>query len=316
MSPSFSRGPLPPNGHRGGALLLVILTLVLVTLLAHGALFVALGEFRSVRIGARETLLRRAGAGVLEEALLRASTLPAPGEGREEDGFTPLGRPFRIRWEGLSPGFALLRVTPLEPDSIARPESAALVRVLDPWHAVLHAPAVLDARGGHSPSSPEDGDAECAPPPHPSPPVAWGGALPALGPFPVEELAARGEDPRATPPGASEAPEGEADAPVPRLWGVSAPLSLDDWVGAGVLAVDGDLVLSGGSTFEGALLASGSIRLEGEARVTGIVRAGGVVVTLPPARLLASPCRAALQLGALAPLVRPSRVPGGWLSPR
>lgn len=83
--------------------------------------------------------------------------------------------------------------------------------------------------------------------------------------------------------------------------------------GQGLLAVTGDLVLSG-TRFEGLLLVGGSLTLRDGARLLGAARAGGDVLVDPASALDGSPCRALRALeSAVESLAHPVPLAGSAL---
>lgn len=80
--------------------------------------------------------------------------------------------------------------------------------------------------------------------------------------------------------------------------------------GAGVLVVDGNLVMSPGSSWTGLLIAAGDVTIANGSRMAGLLRAGGSLVVESGASLAGSACAALEALRNAAPLARPLPVPG------
>lgn len=86
--------------------------------------------------------------------------------------------------------------------------------------------------------------------------------------------------------------------------------------GAGVLAVDGDLVLASGVAWTGLVLASGDVTIETDGRLSGMLRAGGTVTLAENATVDGSACAALAALESADSLLRPIPLPGrSWIGP-
>ena len=86
--------------------------------------------------------------------------------------------------------------------------------------------------------------------------------------------------------------------------------------GAGVLVVDGDLVLANGSSWTGLVIVSGNITFEPASTVLGLVRGGGVVTLGGNSAVDGSACAALQALNAASALARPVPAPmRSWLGP-
>jgi len=86
--------------------------------------------------------------------------------------------------------------------------------------------------------------------------------------------------------------------------------------GAGVLAVDGDLVLASGLSWTGLVLASGNVTLEPGSTLLGLVRGGDVVTLSRNSVVDGSACAALEALNAATSLARPVPAPArSWLGP-
>ena len=86
------------------------------------------------------------------------------------------------------------------------------------------------------------------------------------------------------------------------------PLRLDG-TGAGVLVVEGQLVLGPGAEWRGLILVAGDVELGEAGRIRGLVRAGGVVTVGVDARIHGSACAAHESLDEVTGLRRPVRDP-------
>ena len=80
--------------------------------------------------------------------------------------------------------------------------------------------------------------------------------------------------------------------------------------GAGVLVVDGDLVVSAGSSWTGLLIATGDVTLANGSHMAGLLRAGGSVVVESGASVEGSACAALEALRNATALARPLPLPG------
>ena len=80
--------------------------------------------------------------------------------------------------------------------------------------------------------------------------------------------------------------------------------------GAGVLIVNGDLVVSAGSSWTGLVIAEGDVTLAGGSLVTGLLRAGGSITVEAGASVDGSACAALEALRNATVLARPVDLPG------
>lgn len=80
--------------------------------------------------------------------------------------------------------------------------------------------------------------------------------------------------------------------------------------GAGVLVVDGNLVMSPGSSWTGLLISAGDVTLANGSRMAGLLRAGGSLLVESGASLAGSACAALEALRNATSLARPLPVPG------
>jgi hypothetical protein len=124
-----------------------------------------------------------------------------------------------------------------------------------------------------------------------------------VGPFPLEELARL-----ATGIGPSDTTF------VPQLHGGVGAVELVGWSGAGVLAVDGEVVLGDGSTFRG-IIAARRLRVAAGGAAIGAARVGEFVRVEAGGRVAGSPCVVENATGNIRILLRPQSVPGGWMGP-
>lgn len=86
--------------------------------------------------------------------------------------------------------------------------------------------------------------------------------------------------------------------------------------GAGVLAIDGDLLLGSGVVWTGLVLVSGDVTVEAGGHLLGLVRAGGTVALADSATVDGSACAALEALKTAVPLLRPIPLPGrSWIGP-
>jgi hypothetical protein len=92
-------------------------------------------------------------------------------------------------------------------------------------------------------------------------------------------------------------------------------LQVSGGVGQGLLAVSGDLDLSG-SRFHGVVLVGGHLTLRDGGEIAGTVRAAGGITVDPASRVSASGCAAVLAWQAARDVLgAPIPVPGGWIGP-
>lgn len=108
-------------------------------------------------------------------------------------------------------------------------------------------------------------------------------------------------------------------SPCPSCWqGLVVGSGSTDWTGAGrgVLAVDGDLRLTGGASWTGLVLVAGDVVLQDGATVTGLLRAGGRAVLESGAAVDGSACAALSGLASASALRRPLGLPrADWIEP-
>jgi hypothetical protein len=293
--------------EQGAAILLVIVTLLLLAVLSHGALVLAMGEGMAAALG-RGLLVTRLGAeGVLRAQGAALEVLPPQGEVVTLGQASPGGHGYVSRIHGLAPGFALVEVSQGAREGAGHPRvwARALLRALDPValareiRTAVTTPRLLVLPGGSVEMDPScAGPAPGTTPVHP-PPVAE----PAVGPFPLEELAR-------LVPGI-----GPSDTTfVPQLHGAVGAVELVGWSGAGVLAVDGELVIGEGSTFRGIIVA-GRLRISAGGAAIGAARVGEFVRVEAGGSIAGSPCVVENATGNIRILLRPQAVPGGWMGP-
>lgn len=293
--------------EQGAAILLVIVTLLLLAALSHGALVLAMGEGMAAALG-RGLLVTRLGAeGVLRAQGAAMETLPPPGEVLTLGRASPGGHGYVSRIYGLAPGFALVEVSQRVREGAGHPRVLArsLLRALDP--IALAREVRVPVATPHLQVLPGGGvemDLSCAGPAPGTisihPPLV---AEPAVGPFPLEELARMG-----TGVGASDTTF------APQLHGAVGALELVGWSGAGVLAVDGEVVLGEGSTFRG-IIAARRLRISAGGSAIGAARVGEFVRVEGGGSMAGSPCVVENATGNIRILLRPQPVPGGWTGP-
>lgn len=311
--------------ERGGVLALVLLFVLGLELLAHGALLMARQEAAASRAGTHLLQARMAAAAGLRSASLPVGTIlasvplqgeiPGPrgqvGEGRYR---VVLRRLARERWLMRSEGRVgqaggVLRTGALAwlPDPVERLRAFGGVVVVDPTAPVTVAGTVETS--GVRRDGPDLAAAPCRP---------WLDELDSLfAAGSVEAVARVGMDGAVEP---SLGPLGRDDLLAwIRVGGgdgtgpVSVPgsLRLDDVTGEGLLVVAGDLELVGGR-HEGVVLVSGTLTLRDGAVLVGFARAAGGLVVGADARVVGSGCRALIALGeGLEEWIRPLLLPPG-----
>ena len=108
-------------------------------------------------------------------------------------------------------------------------------------------------------------------------------------------------------------------SPCPSCWqGLVVESGTTEWTGAGrgVLAVNGDLLMSAGASWTGLVLAAGDVVLRDGAKVTGLLRAGGRAVLESGAEVDGSACAALSGLDSASTLQRPLALSGPrWAEP-
>lgn len=318
---------------RGSVLAVVLVLMLALELLAHGALLMARQEAEASRAGARVLQARLAADhGLLDVgAPLGAALGGTPLQGVVEMGHGTLGngryrrrlrRLTRERWLAESEGWVRgvgwrIREAALAwlPDPVERLRAFGGVIVVG-----SDAPVALDGpievggvrRDGGAPDTPA-----CVP---------WRAALdslyaaglpepvaraatspvgePSLGPLGPEELLGWLAVPGGGPGGGPGGPPGGPRA-------VRGDLTLRGESGEGLLVVEGDLELVGGS-HEGLLIVGGRLTLRDGAALVGFARAAGGVRVASDARVVGSGCRALRALGEEAegwvrPFIRASR---------
>lgn len=325
-------------GVRGHALVLVLVVLLGLQLLAHGALTLALGERAAARGGLRVLQARAAAEAAVT---LAAGTRPIDAP----EALPLLTRiPVGSGWAGPHPSRAYVQRVGREvwlvegeggaPGADWRWRVGRLVWALDPaarggeaYEAILAggAPLPPDGLTETAPFRPGSAPDWCRPwaaaldsllPPPPRSGVggALAGAWPAVGLLGLGDLtgalAGRVEGTGTPHP----VLDGEGCVAGPWNWGdpldprgpcgrvsvaAAAPGDLTVDGGRGQgLLVVGGSLLLRGTTFHGLVLAGGDVELEGGARVVGQVRAGGVVRGDGGSRVVSSPCSVARALQA------------------
>lgn len=292
-------------GRVGGAILLVIVTILLLAVLSHSALVLALGEGRSTALGETFIAGRLGAEGVLRARSEELEVLPAPGDVLVAGASSPGGRDYRTVLHGLAPGFALVEVSETSGPGAGRVLARSILRALDPARLAREIrTAVVTPDLRVLPGAMVHMDPACslplpsAEPVHP-PPLDE----PAAGPFPLEELArlAAGVGPSDT-------------TFTPRLHGAVGAVELRGWSGAGVLAVDGEVILAEGTTFRG-ILVTRRLTLRSGASANGAARVGEFVRVEAGASLAGSPCLVESATQDIEILRRPQPVPGSWTGP-
>lgn len=292
-------------GRVGGAILLVIVTILLLAVLSHSALVLALGEGRSAALGKTLIAGRMGAEGVLRARTEELEVLPAPGEVLVAGASSPGGREYRTVLHGLAPGFALVEVSETTGPGAGRVLARSILRALDPPRLAREirtgvvTPNLLVLPGAMvrmDPACPLP--VPSAEPVHPPPPDE-----PAVGPFPLEELARM--------PGGV----GASDTTfAPRLHTAVGAVELRGWSGAGVLAVDGEVILAEGSTFRG-ILVTRRLTLRSGASANGAARVGEFVRVEAGGSVAGSPCLVENATRNIRILRRPQPVPGAWTGP-
>jgi len=266
-----------------------------------------MGEGMAAALG-RGLLVTRLGAeGVLRAQGAALEVLPPSGDVVSLVRASPGGRGYVSRIHGLSPGFALVEVSEGSREGVGhtRVFARALIRALEPValareiRTPVTTPHLLVLPGGSVEMDPScAGLAPGTTPVHP-PPVAE----PAVGPFPLEELARLA-------PGI-----GPSDTTfTPQLHGAVGAVELVGWSGAGVLAVDGEVVLGEGSTFRG-IIATRRLTITTGGSAIGAARVGHFVRVEAGGSVAGSPCVVENAAGNIRILLRPQPVPGGWTGP-
>lgn len=303
--------PAGARGRRGAALLLVVLSLLVLAALSHGALVLALGEGSAAALGRDRASLRLAAEGVRDEWIEAPHPVPPRGERSHLVRTTPEGRALAVTLSGLGNGVALVEVAPMEGPGAGRPLARGLGRWLDA--PGLAAGARVPAAGLYEflPASGVQPDpTPCSVPPPPA--GVWippRGTAPSLGPWPVEELARMAREAGPHPGAAAGSDEGD-ELPA-GVHGGTGAFAFREWAGRGILAVEGELELGPGSVMSGVVLVSGGVRLESGATVTGMIRAGGGIRVEEGALLTGSPCTVLGVLETLAPLLQGRPMEGG-----
>lgn len=336
----------PRPGESGVALVAVLLALLILAGIATAAAVAALGQLRAAEMAGRAAAGRAAARGGVERVLAenRAWSLAAVGDSAVELLADAFGERGSRRVLGLRiAGEFHLFVAEADPGGGLRMRDARLVWWMDPesrvasHEAVVESDSVVVAAGArvdaHSVLAGRSGFPACDGSPvlagalggrpvpavgAPPRPPEWGAggdgadfADLRLGWFGRSELAALADHDVAAgglpPPGCSGCWSGLVfGSGRVRLTGS----------GAGVLAVDGDLVFAGGSSWSGLVLASGSVVFEPGSTLSGLVRGGGAVTLAGNSVVDGSACAAFEALNAATSLARPIPAPArSWLGP-
>lgn len=268
---------------RGVVLGSVVLLLLALTLVAHGALVVA----RGYRQGGEEVWeairVRRAVVGRVQAAAVRGDTSAL--------NWAPTGPGVVVRVQpiSLSPELTLWRGEGRS--GVARWWAGELVWRADPVERGRAASAVAEVGGRVAPSTasihPSSGGS-CASDRPQSSVGRLGAAGLHLGPLDVEGLASRLSPWR--PPGATP-PANCASGGCPPSAGLAdGPLTLSGGSYRGVFLVRGHLTLTDSAVVHGTLFVEGDLMLRTGARVSGAVQVLGDLVMDPDANLHGDPC--------------------------
>ncbi len=323
------------------ALPFVLLLLLALTGLAHGALALSRGGALLAR--ARAARLR---AGLLADGALRVAeselsgldrgVLPPPGEARSRPGLSPApGLDSRIVHRRLGPEWHLLEAAAIArtPWGRAREGAVRAAWILDPLARIAGVPAVLEHGGrlevgegsvvdGSSFGEPPEGSpaGACAP---------YRAALDAV----AARGGVRGAERLRPGPGAGRAPPGSPDS-YARTPGIgllsgsavaalleagggtggataSGGLTLDGVERKGIVVVDGDLSLRAGSSLRGVVLVGGDLELAEASRILGWARVRGGVRLRRGTRISGSGCAVGVALERALPRATPVFPPGG-----
>ena len=336
----------PHRGERGFALVIVLLALLVLAGIATAAVVAAVGQLRSAGMAGRVMAGRAAARGGVERVLTETRDWPlaAVGDPAAElvaDTFSARGS-----WRVYD-----LRITREFHVFVATANSGGAVRIRDArvvwWmepesrvgahRAVVESASVVVAAGARV-------DADSL--------LAGRRRFPACDGFPV--LAGALGGPLVPPVGGLPQPpewgagrDGADFADLRLGWfgrsmlaaladhdltggGVLAPGCPGCWSGlvfgsgdvqltgsgAGVLAVDGDLLFASGSSWTGLVLASGSVTFEPGSTLLGLVRGGDMVTLTGNSVVDGSACAAFAALNATTSLARPVPAPTrSWLGP-
>jgi hypothetical protein len=303
----------------GGVLALVLLFVLGLELLAHGALLMARQEAAASRAGSSLLQARLAAAAGLRSAQLPAGTVLATvplqgevagvhgpvGEGRYRVLLRRLGRE---RWLLRSEGWVehaggVVRRGALAwlPDPVERLRAFGGVVVVDAAAPVVVAGTVETS--GVRRDGPDLAAAPCGP---------WLAELDSLFAGRSVAAVATAEMDRAVEPslgllGRDDLVAWIGGAAVAGTGAVAVPgsLRLDGVEGEGLLVVSGDLEMVGGR-HEGVVLVGGTLTLREGAILVGFARAAGGLVVGADARITGSGCRALIALaGGLEQWIRP-----------
>ena len=329
-----------PDDRRGFALVLVLLALLVLAAIASAAFAAALGQLRAAGMAGRVLATQTAAAASVEEAIqvTRGRTTAVVGGGAQEillDTMAGGGtrRVFDLR---VSPEFHLL-LGEAAFDGGVPARYATVVWWMDPearvgaHRAVLEASTVQVAQGARIRTdlimSGLPGVPGCAHSatlarsfgrsgslvegPLPGPPE-WGAGsgAPGLGGVQLGRFDAAALDGLAS---ARLTAAGRVAPACPACWsglvhGTGAVRLIE--AGAGVLVVDGDLVLAGGASWTGLLLVAGDLTVADGSRVTGLLRAGGTLTVAAGAAVNGSACAALEAFNRATSLFRPRPLPG------
>ena len=334
------------NGRRqeGFALVLVLLALMVLAGIATAAAVAAVGQLRAAAMAGRVMSARAAAFGGVERVLaetrgppgavvggaaveMRADSIGGHGRWRVHD--LRVGREFHLLiGEAESGGGAQIRVARavwwMEPESRVAGHRAVVesASVVAAGSARLLADSLLAGRQGFAACDQVLADT-----------MGWGPA-PATGGLPEPPEWGAGNDGPSFEKIRLGWFDGSTLAALADLdlsgGGTLAPGCPDCWSGlvfgseqvrvarpgAGVLAIDGDLVFGSGVVWTGLVLVSGDVTIETDGRVLGLLRAGGRVALAENATVDGSACAAVAALKTAASLLRPIPLPGrSWIGP-
>jgi len=146
----------------------------------------------------------------------------------------------------------------------------------------------------------------------PSPLAGEGDTIPSLGLLWGEKMLAGAALATGTGPEPPDSVQGCPDVgEAPVFVGTSGPLHLDRGRLCGLLVVGGDLRLSGRARFQGLVLVGGDLILEEEGAVEGMIRVGGRLLMGASALFRSTPCPVFRAMEELPVLWEPVPVPGG-----
>lgn len=336
--------PIPPgrSDRRGMVMAALLLLLLSLALLGHGALLLAEREFQSVRafqhavragFAAEGAAARVAGStGLRVDPRVRDSIVRFP-MGWSDEG---LWREGSLRW--LGPEMFLVEGVGMSRGWPGARRVGAVGWAMDPAARIADFGAAVEL-GGRMTRSP--GAAVVAPdplqlplgwdslvcdpfrkaldsifsgsmrplaaplPPLGSTPSGGGSSIPQLGLFTGDELLARGGSPALTGALGLGPSSGCPPSGESVYWSTDSDLILRDSHVCGLLVVEGDLHLRGMSLVQGLILVGGKVILTGSSRLDGMARVGESLQLEDSAILHWSGCSALRALSQAGPLLEP-----------